>query len=30
MVREIVKIAEIFGRRPATVDEARADFQLKV
>jgi 3-keto-5-aminohexanoate cleavage enzyme len=29
MVAEIVKIAEIFGRRPATVDEARKDFLLQ-
>lgn len=29
MVKEIVKIAEIFGRRPATVEEARESFQLK-
>ena len=29
MVAEIVKIAGIYGRRPATVDEARETFQLK-
>jgi 3-keto-5-aminohexanoate cleavage enzyme len=29
LVKEIVKIAGIFGRRPATVDEARAAFQLR-
>jgi 3-keto-5-aminohexanoate cleavage enzyme len=29
MVEEIVRIAGIFGRRPATVDEARESFQLK-
>lgn len=29
MVAEIVKIAAIYGRRPATVDEARATFQLQ-
>jgi len=29
LVAEMVKIAAIFGRRPATVDEARESFQLK-
>jgi 3-keto-5-aminohexanoate cleavage enzyme len=29
LVKKIVEIAELFGRRPATVDEARASFQLK-
>jgi 3-keto-5-aminohexanoate cleavage enzyme len=29
MVEAIVKIAEIYGRRPATVDEAREAFQLE-
>jgi 3-keto-5-aminohexanoate cleavage enzyme len=29
MVEEIVRIAAIFGRRPATVDEARDTFQIQ-
>ncbi len=29
LVEAIVKIVEIFGRRPATVEEARRSFQLK-
>ena len=29
LVADMVKIASIFGRRPATVDEARESFQLK-